>query len=112
MHQPTTIHWIAVKRILSYIKATHFHGLFYQSSSSCLIAYSDIDYVVDRNDRRSTGGYCIYIDSNLVAWSSKKQKGVSHSSTEAKYRQLTQTTATLSWFRSLFRDLRLSLACP
>ncbi|CAL2227672.1 unnamed protein product [Prunus armeniaca] len=112
VHQPTTIHWISVKRILHYLKATYFHGLFYKPSSLCLTTYSDTDYAVDPDDRRSTGGYCIYLASNLVSWSSKNQKGVSHSSTEAKYRQLAQTTATLSWFRSLLRDLQLPLACP
>ncbi|CAL8082771.1 unnamed protein product [Prunus armeniaca] len=81
-------------------------------NSLCLTTYSDTDYAVDPDDHRSTGGYCIYLASNLVSWSSKNQKGVSHSSTEAKYRQLAQTTATLSWFHSLLRDLQLPLACP
>lgn len=68
--------------------------------------------LVISDDCRSIGGYCISLGSNLVSWSSKKQKGVSRSSTEAEYQQFAQTTTTLSWFRSLFRDLRLPLACP
>lgn len=70
-----------------------------------LIAYSDADYVGDPDDRRITGGYYLYLGSNLISWSSKKQPPVFRSSTEAKYRQLATTTAAISWFRSLFRDL-------
>lgn len=49
---------------------------------------------------------------NLISWSSKKQRGVSRSSTEAEYRQLAYTTAALSWYRTLFRELHLPLAPP
>jgi hypothetical protein len=101
-----------VKRILRYLQGTSTHGLFYTSGALTVAAYSDSDYAGDPDDRRSTGGYCLYLGSNLVSWSSKKQRGVSRSSTEAEYRQLAYTAAALSWFRSLFRDLQLSLARP
>ncbi|CAL8993966.1 unnamed protein product [Prunus brigantina] len=112
MHKPTTTHWAAVKRILRYLKSTSDHGLVYKPGELRLTAYADADYAGDPDDRRSTGGYCIYLGNNLVSWSSKKQRGVSRSSTEAEYRQLAYTAATLSWVRSLFRDLRIPISPP
>lgn len=112
MHLPTTIHWKAVKRILRYLKQTYDHGLFYQPGSLKLEAYSDADYAGNPDDRHSTGGYCIYFGYNPVSWSSKKQRTVSRSSTEAEYRQLAYTAAEISWFRSLFKDLGVSLTTP
>ncbi|CAL9017956.1 unnamed protein product, partial [Prunus brigantina] len=112
MHQPTSAHWVAVKRILRYLNGTSTHGLFYKPGSLSLMAYSDADYAGDPDDRHSTGGYCLYLGSNLISWSSKKQGGVSRSSTEAEYRKLAYTAAAISWFRALFRDLQLSFSCP
>ncbi|XP_050104869.1 uncharacterized mitochondrial protein AtMg00810-like [Malus sylvestris] len=93
MHSPTTTHWAAVKRILRYLKATPDHGIVYKPSSLTLTAFADVDYAGDPDDRRSTGGYCIFLGDNLVSWSSKKQRGVSRSSIEAEYRQLAYTAA-------------------
>ncbi|XP_017187728.2 uncharacterized mitochondrial protein AtMg00810-like [Malus sylvestris] len=102
MHMPRTTHWTAVKRILRYLKATHDHGLVYKPGDVRLNAFSDADYAGNPDTRHSTGGFCIYLGTNLISWSSKKQKTVSRSSTEAEYRQLAYTAAELSWLGSLF----------
>ncbi|XP_048431184.1 uncharacterized mitochondrial protein AtMg00810-like [Pyrus x bretschneideri] len=112
MQSPKTSHWQAVKRILRYVKATYNHGLVYKPGSTNLTAYSDADYAGNPDTRHSTGGFCIYFGSNLVSWSSKKQKTVSRSSSEAEYRQLAYTAAEISWLRALFRDLYLHLDIP
>jgi hypothetical protein len=112
LHQPTTNHWTAVKRILRYLKDTLDHGLFYQPGSLMLEAYSDADYAGCPDDRHSTGGYCVYLSHNPISWSAKKQRTVSRSSTEAEYRQLAYTAAELSWIRSLFKDLGVCLSTP
>lgn len=44
-----------------------------------LIGASDCD------DHKSTSGFCVYLGSNLVAWSSRKQHTISRSSTEAEF---------------------------
>ncbi|XP_024156283.1 uncharacterized mitochondrial protein AtMg00810-like [Rosa chinensis] len=114
MHRPTTytLHWVAVKRILCYLKHTPTHGLFYQPSSLSITAFSDADYAGDLDDRHSTGGYCVYLGKNIISWSSKTQCTVSRSSTETEYRQLAYIAVEISWLRYLFKDLQLSLTCP
>lgn len=112
MHSPTNIHWIAVKRILRYLKFSINYGLKYQPGSLFISAYSDDDYAGDPDNRQSTGGYCVYLGSNLISWSSKTHRTVSRSSAEAEYRQLAFTAAEISWLRSMFCDLNLFLQCP
>jgi hypothetical protein len=82
LHSPTTQHWMAVKRILRYIKSSVGLGLKINRSSSTLVsAFSDADWAGSVDDRRSTGGFAVILGSNLVSWSARKQATVSRSST-------------------------------
>jgi hypothetical protein len=96
MSAPRFTHYIAVLRILRYIKRTPFHGLYFSTQSSLeLRAYADADWVGDPTDRRSTTGYCFLLGSSLISWHSKKQSVVARSSTEAEYRALADATSKL-----------------
>jgi hypothetical protein len=69
LHCPTTDHWMAVKRILRYLKQSVKTGLKIERSSSSLI--TGFSY-----DRRSTGGFAVFLGSNLISWSARKQPTV------------------------------------
>jgi histone deacetylase 1/2 len=84
LHSPTTVHWSAVKRILSYIQGTIKLGLQIGKTQSMLVsAFSDADWAGCVNDRRSTGGFAVFLGGNLISWTARKQPTVSRSSTEA-----------------------------
>ncbi|PKA55074.1 putative mitochondrial protein [Apostasia shenzhenica] len=77
MHTPTEEYWAAVKRILRYLKGTILYGLtIHHHTPFTLHAFSDADWAGSPEDRRSTGGFAIFLGKNLVSWTSKKQPTV------------------------------------
>ena len=109
LHSPTTSHWEAVKRILRYIKGTIGYGLKIRKSDSMLVsAFADADWAGCPYDRRSTGGFAVFLGSNLVSWCARKQATVSRSSTEAEYKALANATAEVMWIRKLLDELGIS----
>uniref|UniRef100_A0A2N9HTZ5 Reverse transcriptase Ty1/copia-type domain-containing protein n=1 Tax=Fagus sylvatica TaxID=28930 RepID=A0A2N9HTZ5_FAGSY len=93
---PHSTHYAAVIHILRYIKGTMFHGLHFSTHSTLnLCACSDANWVGDPTNRHSTTGFCFFFGDSLISWRSKKQHIVSHSSTEAEYRALADTTSEL-----------------
>jgi len=102
MQKPTDIHWQSVKRLLRYLKQTIQHGLRIQNSIvNCIQAFSNADWAGSRNDRRSIGGYCIFLGDNLISLSCRKQQTVARSSTEAEYKALANISVQKLVYSSL-----------
>lgn len=112
MHDPRQSHFVAIKRILRYVKGTIYQGLLFVPSSLKLTAFSDADWAGDHATRRSTTGFCLFLGSNLISWCAKKQHTVARSSTEAEYRALAQCAADISWVHQLLQDLQLTPQVP
>ena len=70
--------------------------VLHRSSFAELVVYTDADWAGCPDTRRSTSSYAIFLGSNLVSWSSKRQPVVSRSSAEAEYRAVANGVAEAS----------------
>ncbi|XP_070049071.1 uncharacterized mitochondrial protein AtMg00810-like [Nicotiana tomentosiformis] len=110
MHDPRESHFLALKRLLRYLKGIMELGLHIQPSSSLAITgFSDADWAGCPDDRRSTHDYCIFLGHNSVSWYSKKQNAVARSSTEFEYRSLAAVTTEITWIQHLLRELTITI---
>ncbi|XP_038896547.1 secreted RxLR effector protein 161-like [Benincasa hispida] len=105
---PTNIHWQATKRVLRYISATRHHGLLFQPNTDLqLTTFSDANWASNIDDRKSIAAYCVYVDNNLISWSSKKQTMVARSNTKSEYRVLAHAIAEIIWLKQLMSELQI-----
>ncbi|XP_057249768.1 secreted RxLR effector protein 161-like [Beta vulgaris subsp. vulgaris] len=106
MHNPTSHHLGAVKRILRYVAGTTDFGIWYSKLSDFkLFGFTDSDWAGCIDDRKSTSGYVFTLGSGVISWSSKKQETVALSSTEAEYTAITSAACQAIWLRRLLADL-------
>nr|GEY62898.1 retrovirus-related Pol polyprotein from transposon TNT 1-94 [Tanacetum cinerariifolium] len=83
---PTKKQLHVVKRIFHYLRGTVNRGLWYPKDSSiALTAFADADHAGCQDTLRSTSGSLQFLGDRLISWSSKRQKSVAISRTEAEY---------------------------
>ena len=104
--KPTVQHWTAVKRIFRYLKGSINFGLVYSKNKATeCIGYSDADWAGDARDRKSTSGYCFYMNGALISWRSSKQPCVALSTAESEYVALSAATQEAIWLNRLLIDI-------
>ncbi len=93
---PSKEHWTAVKHAMRYLKGTKYKGICLDRNmpkgttilkavrNSKIEVFTDSDYAMDRDTRRSTSGFMIYLNGNLIYWSSRKQECNAQSTAEAE----------------------------
>ncbi|GJY75863.1 hypothetical protein Tco_0480979 [Tanacetum coccineum] len=72
-----------------------------------LTPFADADHAGCQDTRRSTSGSMQFLGDRLVSWSSKRQKSVAISSTEAEYIAMSGCCAQILWMRSQLTDYGL-----
>ena len=105
---PGQKHWMAVKRILRYLKGTSDYMLCYQGKKDLrLIGYSDADWGGDVDQCKSTSGYAFLLNDSAILWSSKKQSCVALSTMEAEYVACSAATQDAVWLRIFMQHLEI-----
>nr|GEU80042.1 copia protein [Tanacetum cinerariifolium] len=82
-----------------------FDGLWYlEDTAMALTAYADADHAGCQDTRKSTSGSALFLRDKLVSWSSKKQRSIAISTTEAEYIAMSGCCAQILWMRSQLTD--------
>jgi len=77
------------------------------SSTSTLISYTDANWGGCPDTQRSTSGYCVFLDDNLISLSAKRQTTLSCSSAKAESRGVANVVSESCWLRNLLLKLHL-----
>ncbi len=94
MTKPDATHWKALDQIWQYLKRYPTRGLFLDRKNLDIFSkiYTDSDWASFVQNRRSTEVYITLIGKNPITWSTKLQKTIVCSSTEAEYMAISKAT--------------------
>ncbi|XP_065084810.1 uncharacterized protein LOC135707021 [Ochlerotatus camptorhynchus] len=102
---PTEQDWVAVKRVMRYLKGTISCSLrLGGEDSQALLGFSDADWAGDLTTRRSTSGFVFMFSGGTISWASRGQASVTLSSMEAEYIALSEACQEVAWLRQLLSD--------
>lgn len=102
---PTLIHWKAMVHAFRYLIGTKSLGILYKAGSTSLVGYSDSAHADDVENSRSTAGHSFLLAGAPISWSSKQQKRVCVSSTEAEYLSLSSSSKSAIFHRTILEQL-------
>lgn len=106
LENPEQEHWIAVKRIMRYLRGTLNYGLKYKAGMDIdLVGYCDADWAGDVQTRKSTTGYLFMLSDCCVTWNCRRQPTVALSSTEAEYMATCAAGREVMWLRGLLEEV-------
>ena len=104
-HKPAQRHQGAVDYLLGYLAMTSSLRIRYSNRAHVSIeGYADADYASDET-RRSTMGYVFMFAGGPITWSSRLQRSVSTSTTEAEYYAYAYAGKEAVWLRALLAQL-------
>src|SRR6185437_1047209 len=117
MTRPGNNHLNAGKRILRYLHGTSEYGLQYNRNRNedgkiTISAYSDSEWGGDLEDRKSTTGYVVFINDNLVSWNTKKQATVALSTAEAELMAAAEVIKEVLWMKYILNELMYEVSLP
>ncbi len=114
LDKPTLRSWTMVKRIFRYLSGTIKLGIVYRHNeqSGVLKIYSDADYAGDVLTRRSTSGIVSMYMGGAISWSSKRQRSVALSTTEAEFIAASEAAKEIIWLSRLLREITNLITIP
>lgn len=105
IQNPNKDHWIKVAKLARYLEGTIDYGLKYGISPPILKEYSDVNWIFESNELKSTSGYIFTFGGVAMSWISSKQTCIAHFTMESKLIALEKTCSEAKWLRNLLVDV-------
>jgi hypothetical protein len=82
---PSHIHWNAVHRILRYLRRTMDYDILYSRYPTILEGYTDVSWITDNDDHKSTNGWIFTLGGGAISCGSKKQTLITDSTMTVEF---------------------------
>ncbi|KAK8570584.1 hypothetical protein V6N13_032201 [Hibiscus sabdariffa] len=106
-HNPSNEHWIALKRLLKYLRGTMDWKLSFVCFPAVLEGFCDAKWVSDNDEVSSTSGYVFTLGGATISWKSSKQTCIARSTMESEFIALDLAGQEAEWLRNILAEIPL-----
>ena len=107
---PSQDHLSKALYICRYLIGTSTYSLVYNGGSGAgLTTCTNSDWGSDPTSRLLQTGFYLKLADGLISWTSRTQKTIAYSSTEAEYMALSDCARQVTWIRSLLGEISYKL---
>jgi hypothetical protein len=89
--------WIAIKRVFKYLRYILDYGLYYIAYLVILEGYSNVNWIFDTKNSKSTSGYIFILDGAIMSWKFSKQICIARSKMKSKFITLDKAREEARW---------------
>ena len=104
---PNQDHWIAISRVLKYLRGIINYGLYYSGFPRVLEGFSDTNWIFDSDEMKSTSGYSFTLRGGVISWKSAKQTCITRSTMKTEFIALEKASFEADWLRNLLANIPL-----
>ena len=104
---PNQDHWVAIRRVLKYLRGTSDYCLCYSRFQNVLEGFGDANWISDSNEMKSTSRYVFTLRGGAVPWKSSKQTCITRSIVEAEFIALEKASFEVEWLKNILADILL-----
>ena len=104
---PNQDHWVAIRRVLKYLRGTNDYCLCYSGFPNVLEGFSDANWISNSDEMKSTNEYIFTLGGGVVSWKSSKQTSITRSTMEAEFIAIEKVSSEAEWLKNLLSDIPL-----
>ena len=104
---PNKDHWTIVCRVLKYLRGIMNYGLYYNGFPSVLEGFSDVNWICDLDEMKSSSGYVFILRGGTISWKFAKQTCITRSILVVEFIALENVSSEAEWVRNLLADILL-----
>jgi hypothetical protein len=103
---PSKDHYNKALYIVRYLCGTRKYSLVYDGNTQYgLLAYTDLDWASYQTMCRSQTGFFLKLGNGIMTWTSRAQRTVALSSTEAEYMAISDCSCQCVWIKTLLEEI-------
>lgn len=101
----TRKHWLAVVRVIRYLRGTTELGLVFNPRSENIDCYVDASLGMSAEGGYSTTGFIVWLFDSPIVWRTKKQNHIALSSAEAEFVAMSSACRELASLRAMSEEI-------